>query len=170
MKLENSRKSLKIVKFITFKIQLQINPNFFHLIWNLIIYHCKNSNYLNNKSDARPTGWIGPALMSSKGKLGMEELRVLNDVMLSKISSSSQPSGASSQCSWDAPSRMERKSSRIRRRGRENSLEPSGKARSSTRRPGPRSQSRTLTSLSLTRSEGGGDKCGKYWRKYRTSK
>ena len=42
-----------------------------------------------------------------------------------------------------------------------------GAARSSTRRPGPRSQSRALTSLSLTRPEGGGDKCGKYRRKYR---
>ena len=25
--------------------------------------------------DAGPTGWIGPALISSKGKLGVEELR-----------------------------------------------------------------------------------------------
>ena len=49
IKLKKFRKIPKIVKIISFKIQLQINPNFFHLIWNLIIYHSKNSKYLNNK-------------------------------------------------------------------------------------------------------------------------
>ena len=37
-------KSLKIRKFIAFKIQLQINPDFFHWIRNSIIYHYKKSN------------------------------------------------------------------------------------------------------------------------------
>ena len=46
---KNQGKSQKTVKIISFKIQLQINPNFFHWIWNLIIYHSKNSKYLNNK-------------------------------------------------------------------------------------------------------------------------
>ena len=43
------KKSLLIRKFITFKILLQINPNFFHLMRNLIIYHSKKSNLINNK-------------------------------------------------------------------------------------------------------------------------
>ena len=43
------KKFLKTKKFITFKIQLQINPDLFHWIRNSIIYHYKKSKYLNNK-------------------------------------------------------------------------------------------------------------------------
>ena len=45
---KNIENSLKIRKFITFKIYLQINPNFFHLIRNLSIYHSIKLNLINN--------------------------------------------------------------------------------------------------------------------------
>ena len=41
-------KSLNIRKFITFKIQLQINPNLFFLDQKFSIYHFKKSNIINN--------------------------------------------------------------------------------------------------------------------------
>ena len=46
--IKNQKKSLKIRKFITYKIQLQINLNLSCLIRNEIIYHFKNSNLINN--------------------------------------------------------------------------------------------------------------------------
>ena len=70
--------------------------------------------------------------------------------------------GTSSLSSWDAPSRMGRESSRARRCRGESDLESSVGARSSTRRPDPRSQSRNQDSLNLTRPDDGRNKCGKY--------
>ena len=68
----------------------------------------------------------------------------------------------SSRSSGGTPSTRDRESSRARRSERESGLESSVGARSSTRRPDPRSQSRNQGSLNLTRPEGGGDRCGKY--------
>ena len=44
---KNLKKSLKIRKFMSFKIKFQINPNLFHWIRNWIIYAFKKLNLIN---------------------------------------------------------------------------------------------------------------------------